>query len=127
MSAAGVNVGAAVEEVGDVVGLVYALGYEQAVVSGHDWEAIPAYNAANLRRDMFRAVVLLTHNGKVVAIAYPPIQAPNPALDKGVRLPGFNDDFTGAAPNIGVFETGLQPLRFGREMAPGFTRAPWER
>jgi hypothetical protein len=50
----------------------------------------------------------------------------NPALDAGVRLPGFNDDYTGAAPDIGAFENGLPPLRFGREMAPGFSRAPWE-
>ena len=45
---------------------------------------------------------------------------------QGTRLPGFNDEFTGAGPDIGAFETGLAPLRFGREMAPGFMRAPWE-
>lgn len=65
-------------------------------------------------------------NGKRVVITDPLVQAPNPAIDKGVRLPGFNDDFTGAAPDIGAFETGLPPLRFGREMAPDFKRAPWE-
>jgi hypothetical protein len=64
-------------------------------------------------------------NGKTVAITDPLVQA-NPAIDKGVRLPGFNDEFTGAAPDMGAFETGLPPLRFGREMAPGFARAPWE-
>jgi pimeloyl-ACP methyl ester carboxylesterase len=46
--------------VGDIVGLVHALGYEQAVVSGHDWGAAAAFNSANLRPDMFRAVVLLS-------------------------------------------------------------------
>jgi hypothetical protein len=66
-------------------------------------------------------------NGKTVAITDPVIDAPNPAIDKGVRLPGFNDDFTGAGPDIGAYETGLPPLRFGREAAPGFARAPWER
>lgn len=45
----------------------------------------------------------------------------------GVPLPGFNDDFTGAAPDIGAFENGAPPLRFGRQSAPGFQRAPWER
>jgi hypothetical protein len=65
-------------------------------------------------------------NGKTVAITDPLVQAKNPAIDKGVRLPGFNDEFTGAAPDMGAFETGLSPLRFGREMAPGFARAPWE-
>ena len=67
-----------------------------------------------------------THNGKTVAITDPMGPAKNPALDAGVRLPGFNDEFTGAAPDIGAFETGMPPLRFGRDMAPGFQRAPWE-
>jgi hypothetical protein len=66
-------------------------------------------------------------NGKKVSITDPLVQAPNPAIDRGVRLPGFNDDFTGAGPDIGAFETGLPALRFGREMAPGFAPAPWER
>jgi hypothetical protein len=65
-------------------------------------------------------------NGKKVAITDPLVQVPNPAIDRGVWLPGFNDEFTGAGPDIGAFETGLPPLRFGREMAPGFQRAPWE-
>ena len=56
----------------------------------------------------------------------PLVQVKNPAIDAGVRLPGFNDDYAGAAPDIGAFENGRPPLRFGREMAPGFTRAPWE-
>jgi hypothetical protein len=67
-----------------------------------------------------------TQNGKNFAITDPLVQAKNPALDTAVKLPGFNDEFTGAAPDIGAFETGLPPLRFGREMAPGFSRAPWE-
>jgi hypothetical protein len=58
--------------------------------------------------------------------ALQPERVKNPAIDAGVRLPGFNDDFTGAAPDIGAYENGLPPLRFGREMAPGFARAPWE-
>ncbi|MBI4874238.1 MAG: right-handed parallel beta-helix repeat-containing protein [Acidobacteria bacterium] len=67
-----------------------------------------------------------THNGRSVAITDPLVGQKNPALDRAVRLPGFNDDFSGAAPDIGAFENGLPPLRFGREMAPGFTRPPWE-
>jgi hypothetical protein len=63
---------------------------------------------------------------KTVRITDPLVDAPNPAIDRGVRLPGFNDDFTGAAPDIGAYETGRPALRFGREAAPGFTRAPWE-
>lgn len=45
---------------GDLVGLVHALGYEQAVIGGHDWGAPAAYNAANLRPDIFRGVILLS-------------------------------------------------------------------
>lgn len=43
--------------VGDMVGLVKALGETQAVVVGHDWGAPVAWHCALLRPDMFRAVV----------------------------------------------------------------------
>ncbi len=68
-----------------------------------------------------------SRSGKKFAITDPLVEAPNPAIDKGVRLPGFNDDYRGAAPDIGAFENGTEPLRFGRDGAPGFSRAPWER
>ncbi|MEE8163946.1 MAG: alpha/beta hydrolase [Myxococcota bacterium] len=42
--------------VGDLVGLLDALAIEQAVVVGHDWGALVAWNAALLRPDRFRAV-----------------------------------------------------------------------
>lgn len=45
---------------GDIVGLVHALGYEQAVIAGHDVGASTAANCAILRPDMFRAVVQLS-------------------------------------------------------------------
>jgi hypothetical protein len=67
-----------------------------------------------------------SRGGEEIIITDPLVQAPNPALDKGVRLPGFNDDYKGEAPDIGAFENGNEPLRFGREAAPGFKRAPWE-
>jgi len=46
--------------VGDLVGLVHALGAEQAVVVGHDWGAPVAWNAALWRPDIFRAVAALS-------------------------------------------------------------------
>jgi pimeloyl-ACP methyl ester carboxylesterase len=46
--------------VGDVAGLVRTLGYEQSVIAGHDLGAMVAHNAAILRPDMFRAVILLS-------------------------------------------------------------------
>ena len=64
--------------------------------------------------------------GQSFGITDPVVQAKNPALDTGVPLPGFNDEFGGTAPDIGAFENGMPALRFGREMAPGFSRAPWE-
>ncbi|MGW6917187.1 alpha/beta fold hydrolase [Kitasatospora sp. NPDC054939] len=46
--------------VGDVTGLVRALGEEQAVVVGHDWGAPVAWTAATLRPDVVRAVAGLS-------------------------------------------------------------------
>jgi pimeloyl-ACP methyl ester carboxylesterase len=46
--------------VGDVVGLVEALGTEPAVVAGHDWGAPVAWHAALLRPDKFRGVIALS-------------------------------------------------------------------
>jgi len=43
--------------VGDMVGLLKALGESRAVVVGHDWGAPVAWHAALLRPDLFRAVV----------------------------------------------------------------------
>ena len=43
--------------VGDVVGLIHALGEEQAVVVGHDWGAMVAWSTALLRPDVVRGVV----------------------------------------------------------------------
>jgi pimeloyl-ACP methyl ester carboxylesterase len=42
--------------VGDIVGLLDALGEENAVIVGHDWGAPVAWNAAVMRPDRFRAV-----------------------------------------------------------------------
>ena len=46
--------------VGDVVGLLDALGVQQAVIAGHDWGAVVAWYAALLRPDRFRAVIALS-------------------------------------------------------------------
>src|SRR5262245_61478100 len=43
--------------VGDVIGLLDALGEERAVVVGHDWGAPVAWNTALLRPDQIRGVV----------------------------------------------------------------------
>lgn len=46
--------------VGDIVGLLDALGEQQAVIVGHDWGAPVAWNSALLRPDRFRAVAGLS-------------------------------------------------------------------
>jgi len=46
--------------VGDIVGLVAALGEKVAVVAGHDWGAPVAWHAALLRPDVFRGIVALS-------------------------------------------------------------------
>jgi len=46
--------------VGDIVGLVDALGKQSAVVVGHDWGAPVAWHAALIRPDRFRGVVGLS-------------------------------------------------------------------
>ena len=46
--------------VGDMVGVLDALGSETAVIAGHDWGAPVAWHAALLRPDRFRAVVGLS-------------------------------------------------------------------
>jgi pimeloyl-ACP methyl ester carboxylesterase len=45
---------------GDIVGLVQALGYEEAVIVGHDWGAPVAWFASLFRPDLFRATALLS-------------------------------------------------------------------
>jgi pimeloyl-ACP methyl ester carboxylesterase len=46
--------------IGDMVGLLDALGVEQAVIVGHDWGAPLAWGAAVLRPDRFRGVIALS-------------------------------------------------------------------
>jgi pimeloyl-ACP methyl ester carboxylesterase len=46
--------------VGDIVGLLDALGVQRAVIAGHDWGALVAWHAALLRPDRFRAVIALS-------------------------------------------------------------------
>jgi len=47
-------------DIGDVVGLVDALGEKQAVIAGHDIGAAIAWQAALLRPDRFRAVIAMS-------------------------------------------------------------------
>jgi pimeloyl-ACP methyl ester carboxylesterase len=46
--------------IGDMVGLLDALGADQAVIAGHDWGAPVAWHTALLRPDRFRGVIGLS-------------------------------------------------------------------
>lgn len=46
--------------VGDMVGLLDALGEEHAVIAGHDWGGPVAWNAARMRPDRFPGVISLS-------------------------------------------------------------------
>ncbi|KPL06453.1 hypothetical protein AMJ85_10495 [candidate division BRC1 bacterium SM23_51] len=63
--------------------------------------------------------------GKEKIITDPVVTVPNPIIDAGAVIPGFNDDYAGKAPDLGAFELGRPPLRFGRR-AGGTVWAPWE-
>ncbi len=63
-----------------------------------------------------------------VEITDPVVWIPNPLIDSGAVIPGFNDGYAGKAPDLGAFETGLPPLQFGRRAYRNYNddRAPWE-
>ena len=70
--------------------------------------------------------VPFTRGGKEIVITDPVMSLPNPIIDAGALIPGFNDDYTGKAPDLGAFEVGRPPLRFGRR-AHSTVWAPWEK
>ena len=59
----------------------------------------------------------------------PVVQVRNPLIDGGKRIPGFNDDFKGLAPDVGAFEVGTAPLEYGRRAYYNYDEgwAPWEK
>jgi hypothetical protein len=48
----------------------------------------------------------------------------SPGFDEGVPIPGFNDDFEGAGPEMGAQEAGAPPLEFGVDAYRGTTPEP---
>ena len=86
--------------VGDMVGLVQALGETQAVIVGHDWGAPVAWNAALLRPDRFRAVV-----GLSVPFSPP---APRGPADQRCEAKGIHTFYMQYFQQPGVAEAELQ-------------------
>ncbi len=68
----------------------------------------------------------IERGGESVTVTDPVITIPNPGIDAGVLIPGFNDDYSGAGPDMGAFERGNPPLRFGRSAQGLIDPAPWE-
>jgi pimeloyl-ACP methyl ester carboxylesterase len=62
--------------VGDMVGLLDALGDGQAVIAGHDWGGPVAWHAALLRPDRFRAVIGLSSPYRPRGPLWPSTQMP---------------------------------------------------
>ena len=69
--------------VGDLVGLLDALGVEQATLVGHDFGAAISWSAAMMRPDRFRAVFCLS---------VPPLPLTRPSMIEQMRAAG-KDDF----------------------------------
>lgn len=69
--------------------------------------------------------VPIQQGDRIVTLTDPVTTVPNPVVDSGVRLPNFNDDYAGKMPDLGAFELGRPPIRFGRR-ATGNLWAPWE-
>ncbi|MHC4146534.1 MAG: right-handed parallel beta-helix repeat-containing protein [Planctomycetota bacterium] len=69
--------------------------------------------------------VPIQQGDRTVTLTDPVMTVPNPVIDSGVKLANFNDDYAGEAPDLGAFELGRPPIRFGRR-ATNNIWAPWE-
>ena len=63
-----------------------------------------------------------------VNITDPVFWIKNPLIDSGAKIPGFNDNYLGAGPDLGAFEVGVSPLEFGRRAYLKYDEgwSPWE-
>jgi len=69
--------------------------------------------------------VPMQQGDKTVTLTDPVVTVPNPVIDSGVVIANFNDDYAGKAPDLGAFELGRPPIRFGRRAMENIW-APWE-
>ncbi|XVQ09002.1 alpha/beta fold hydrolase [Spirillospora sp. CA-255316] len=74
--------------VGDAVGLIDALGEEQAVVAGHDWGAPVAWAAAQFRPERVRAVIGMSVPHRPRS-SRPPVQAMREMFGDGFYMVHF--------------------------------------
>ncbi|ADJ45183.1 epoxide hydrolase [Amycolatopsis mediterranei S699] len=103
--------------VGDVVGLIHALGEREAIVVGHDWGAPVAWHTALLRPDVVRGVA---------GISVPPtLRAPAPPLS--LLRERFGDGFYQIyfqRPGVAEAELGADLRTTFRKLLGGSAEAP---
>ncbi|WP_033263017.1 alpha/beta fold hydrolase [Amycolatopsis vancoresmycina] len=94
--------------VGDVVGLIGALGEREAIVVGHDWGAPVAWHTALLRPDLVRGVAGLS--------VPPAVRAPAPPL--GLLRQRFGDGFY----QLYFQRPGVAEAEFGADLRTTFRK-----
>jgi pimeloyl-ACP methyl ester carboxylesterase len=113
--------------IGDMVGVVGALGEAQAVIVGHDWGAPVAWHAALLRPDMFRAVAGLSVPFRPRGTRPPTSAMPRTSTSEFYQLyfqtPGvaeaeFDRDPRRTVRNVLYWGSGDAPRREGVGMVP---------
>jgi len=104
-------------------------GYEKngirakpAFVESYNLEFYPAPTTTKIEWGRTTTV----HDGNQLTVTDKVMTIPNPVIDSGVRLPNFNDGFSGKGPDLGAFERGTSPLGFGRHADGSPSNAPWE-
>lgn len=117
------------ELVADCVGIVEALGEEQAVIVGHDWGAMVAWTAAWTRPDVFRAVVGMSvpfAGRDLLPIAGAPTGIPPSALHEQIAGPDkvFYQDFW-CRPGVVDAEFQSDPRGFLRDQYYSFSGSPY--
>ena len=100
----------------------HGLRGKPAFIHSYALEFYPASTTTKIQWGKVRFEI----GGKTVSITDPVVTVPNPVIDAGIPLPGFNDNFSGSAPDLGAFELGRPPLRFGRRARLENHWAPWE-
>jgi pimeloyl-ACP methyl ester carboxylesterase len=98
--------------VGDVVGLIRALGEESAVLVGHDWGAPVAWSTAMMRPDLVRGVVGLS------VPPFPPAMMPAPSVTRRVYGEGFYQVYF-QEPGVADAELAADPASFLRRILVG--------
>lgn len=99
----------------------HRIGGKPSFIHSYGLEFYPAATTTKIQWGR----IPLMKQGKKVDVTDPVITVPNPMIDSGIPIPGFNGDYAGKAPDVGAFELGNPPLKFGRG-AKGKIWAPWE-